>query len=68
MSPVALPDAAAREPEVASVLWPGLGQIYRRRLLRGLLWMVAVAIGYVCFIIPGMVLHLLCIILAGKRN
>ncbi len=53
---------------VLSFLWPGLGQIYRGRLLRGLLWMVAVAIGYVCFIIPGMVLHLLCIILAGKRD
>ena len=53
---------------VLSFLWPGLGQIYRGRLLRGLAWMVAVPIGYVCFIVPGLVLHLLCIILAGKRG
>ncbi len=53
---------------VLSFLWPGLGQIYRGRLFRGLAWMFFVALGYVCFVIPGLVLHLLCIILAGKRD
>ncbi len=64
------PPTAEFNPGIAMVLsflWPGLGQIYRGRLLRGLAWMVAVPIGYVCFIVPGLVLHLLCIILAGKR-
>ncbi len=50
-----------------SLIWPGLGQIYRGKLIRGLAWMIVVPLGYICFIIPGMVLHLLCIILAGKR-
>ena len=62
------PSSIAGIAMVLSFLWPGLGQIYRGRLIRGLVWMVAVAIGYVCFIVPGMVLHLLCIIFAGKRE
>jgi hypothetical protein len=53
---------------VLSLVWPGLGQIYRGKLFRGLAWMIVVPLGYICFIIPGLVLHLLCIILAGMRN
>jgi hypothetical protein len=53
---------------VLSVVWPGLGQVYRGKLFRGLAWMLVVPLGYICFVIPGLLLHLLCIILAGKRD
>ena len=56
-------------PGVAAVLsffWPGLGQIYRGRLADGLLWMIAVPVGYVCCIVPGIVLHWLCIFAAAS--
>ncbi|NUO19799.1 zinc ribbon domain-containing protein [bacterium] len=52
-------------PGIAAVLsffFPGVGQIYRGKILRGLLWMAAVAVGYWLLIVPGLVLHLLCII------
>ncbi len=51
---------------VLSVIWPGLGHIYRGKLLSGILWMILTPLGYICFIIPGLILHLMCIIFAGK--
>ena len=38
---------------------PGLGQLYKGQLLRGLLWFLATAIGY-SLIIPGPILHVIC--------
>ena len=29
--------------------------------MRGFAWLLSVAIGYVCFIIPGILLHILCV-------
>ena len=51
------PGAAA----VLSLCFPGAGQIYRGRLMRGFAWLLCVAIGYVCLILPGMMLHALCV-------
>jgi hypothetical protein len=51
-----------------SLLLPGLGQIYTGRLLAGVFWFVLTAIGYVCFIIPGIILHICCAISAGMTN
>ena len=56
-------------PGVARVLsffLPGLGHIYRGKLLSGFLWMIVTPLGYLCFILPGLILHLLCIIFSGK--
>lgn len=44
-----------------SFLIPGLGQMYKGQVFNGLAWFVVTAIGYVAFIIPGLVLHLMCI-------
>ena len=58
-------------PGIAAVLSffiPGLGQIYRGKIFRGLLWMAAVAVGYWLLIVPGLILHLLCIIAAYAGN
>lgn len=53
---------------ILSIIIPGLGQMYRGRLFRGLLWLAAVSLGYVVFWIPGLVLHILCVIFAMVGN
>ena len=46
---------------VLSVLIPGLGQIYCGRLFAGALWFLATAAGYSLILIPGFLIHALCI-------
>lgn len=46
----------------ASTICPGLGQIYKGQPLNGLVWFVVVVIGYVPLIVPGLMLHILCVI------
>ncbi len=67
------PDAAIfpRErkwhPGIAAVLSffvPGLGQLYKGRFFAALFWFVAVGLGYIFLVIPGIILHLLCILFA----
>ena len=53
---------------VLSVLWPGLGQIYRGDTSRGFLWMLGTGAAYLCFVVPGIVVHILCVIDAGKAQ
>jgi TM2 domain-containing membrane protein YozV len=59
----------AWSPGVAAVLSlfiPGAGQMYKGDTLTGLAWLVIVVIGYVMFILPGIVLHVCCIIGAAS--
>ena len=52
-------------PGIAAVLSffiPGLGQIYKGQIFNGIAWMIFVPVGYLLFVLPGLVLHLLCII------
>ncbi|MCS6912520.1 MAG: hypothetical protein RMK29_04480 [Myxococcales bacterium] len=70
--------AGARQPAVALVPWnglqpallsffvPGLGQICTGRVPAGLLWMMFTILGYIPLVIPGLILHILCIINAAK--
>ena len=53
---------------VLSVILPGLGHIYRGKLLSGFLWMIVTPLGYLCFIVPGLILHVLCIVFSGKAD
>ena len=58
-------------PGVAAVLSlfiPGVGQMYKGRILEGILWLLFTPIGYVLFIIPGLILHIICIITASQGN
>jgi hypothetical protein len=41
---------------------PGLGHIVTGRIFAGILWFIAVIVGYVAFIVPGIILHLVCIV------
>ncbi len=51
-----------------SFFMPGLGQMVNGQIGAGVLWLLFTCLGYVCFIIPGMVLHILCIINAARQN
>jgi TM2 domain-containing membrane protein YozV len=52
---------------VLSFVWPGLGQIYRGNLGSGLLWMITIPVGYLCLIVPGVILHIVCVAMAGHK-
>ena len=55
---------------VLSVVIPGLGQVYNGRLVRGALWFGAVMFGYWAILVPGFLLHALCVYCAfdGARS
>lgn len=64
-------DDRAFSPIVAaflSLIIPGLGQIYKGQLLNGIVWFIVVAIGYAALIVPGLVLHILCILGAASGS
>ncbi len=46
---------------VLSVLLPGLGQVYSGRLLAGALWCGLTWLSYWAVLIPGFLVHALCI-------
>ncbi len=46
---------------VLSVLLPGLGQVYSGRLLAGALWFLFTSVSYWAILIPGFLVHALCI-------
>lgn len=45
---------------------PGLGQLCNGKILSALAWFIFVVIGYACFVIPGIILHICCIVNATK--
>lgn len=51
-----------------SLLIPGLGQLYKGQLLNGVVWFIAVIAGYVFLIVPGIVLHICCMIGAASGD
>ncbi len=58
-------------PGVAAVLsffFPGVGQIYKGQVLGGIIWLIAVPIGYLLLVIPGLILHLICIVTAASGD
>ncbi|MBV8758016.1 MAG: hypothetical protein JO257_12090 [Deltaproteobacteria bacterium] len=55
----ATPNAAVAG--VLSLIVPGAGQLYAGHPLSAVLWFVVVSLGYLLLIVPGVVLHALCI-------
>jgi len=53
---------------VLSLVIPGAGQIYKGKLGQGLLWLVIVPIGYLILVIPGLILHIMCIFSAYSKS
>jgi hypothetical protein len=62
------PTHSAGLAAVLSLIIPGAGQMYRGRVGAGLLWLVFVVIGYSLFIVPGFVLHVICIFNAASSS
>jgi TM2 domain-containing membrane protein YozV len=60
-------NTSATQAALLSFFVPGLGQMCSGRVPAGLLWMMFTCLGYVCFIVPGMVLHILCVINAARQ-
>lgn len=64
---------AAAQPSrgVAAVLSffiPGVGQMYKGQVGAGVLFLIFTLIGYLAFILPGLLLHLICVIHAASDN
>jgi hypothetical protein len=53
------------EAAVLSLFVPGLGQMVRGQVGLGIFWLVAVPVGYLFCLLPGFVLHLVCIVTAA---
>lgn len=53
---------------VLSFVLPGLGQMYKGQVLNGLLWLILTVLGYAAFIIPGIFLHICCIVGASSGD
>ena len=69
----AAPSAITRTPEphagvaaLLSALVPGAGQLYAGRPISALGWFVVVSLGYLMLVVPGVVLHVLCIASAAS--
>ena len=58
------PNAAAAA--VLSMIVPGAGQLYAGRPLSGVAWFALVTMGYLLLVIPGVLLHILCIASAAS--
>lgn len=66
--PLALRGGRAASPGLAAVLslfMPGAGQLYTGRYVAALLWFVVVTAGY-ALLLPGIVLHLFCVVSAAS--
>jgi TM2 domain-containing membrane protein YozV len=53
---------------ILSLLIPGLGQLYKGQPINGLAWFVLTILGYVFFIVPGLILHFCCILGAAMGD
>jgi predicted nucleic acid-binding Zn ribbon protein len=51
-----------------SFLIPGAGQLYKGNIVSGLLWFAFVGIGYFLIILPGILLHIVCIFAATSGD
>lgn len=47
---------------ILSFIFPGLGQLYKGDVIAAICWFIATSAGYSFFVIPGFILHILCII------
>jgi len=51
-----------------SLIIPGAGQVYQRRVLAGFFWLIIVTGGYLMFVVPGLILHIACVLSAAMTN
>lgn len=51
-----------------SFIFPGLGQMYKGNIGQGIVWAIVVIFGYLFLIVPGIILHLICIGFAASKK
>ena len=51
-----------------SFIIPGAGQMYKGKVGAGIVWLIFTAIAYCLFVIPGIIVHIICIVNATKGN
>lgn len=51
-----------------SFLIPGVGQMYKGKVGAGIMWLIFTSIAYCLLILPGIVLHIICIVTAAQGN
>jgi len=49
-----------------SFLLPGAGQMYGGKIGMGIIWLIAGVLGYWIWVVPGIIIHLCCIVNAYK--
>jgi TM2 domain-containing membrane protein YozV len=67
-APLATRPANPAVAAVLSLIVPGAGHLYAGRPLAAVLWFVMVSIGYLLLIVPGVLLHILCIASAASAT
>jgi TM2 domain-containing membrane protein YozV len=67
-APLAARPANPAVAAVLSLIVPGAGHLYAGRPLAAVLWFVLVSIGYLLLIVPGVLLHVLCIASAASAT
>jgi len=69
--PAPLEPVRVTSPAVAAVLSlivPGAGHLYAGRPLAAVVWFMVVSLGYLLLIVPGVLLHVLCIASAASAS
>lgn len=61
------PDWKPGVAAVLSLVIPGAGQMYKGQVALGLVLLVMTIIGYIFFILPGIIIHLFVIVTAATR-
>lgn len=51
---------------VLSLFIPGAGQMYKGRVGGGIAWLIFTVLGYMAFVVPGLILHFICIFHAAS--
>jgi TM2 domain-containing membrane protein YozV len=67
-APLAHRPANAAVAAVLSLIVPGAGHLYAGRPLSAVLWFMMVSLGYLLLIVPGVLLHILCIASAASAT
>lgn len=49
-----------------SFLLPGAGQMYGGKVGKGIIWLLAGVLGYWLWVVPGIIIHVCCIVNAYK--
>lgn len=51
-----------------SFIIPGAGQIYKGNIAGGIGWLILAVLGYICLILPGVVIHIICVVKAFSQE